>query len=488
MDADCVPYLLNISLGLQVTQEELPMIRSIFTGVSGMRNHQARMDVIGNNVANVNTVGFKYSRVNFSDKVSQLLSPSTAPGGSVDRGGVNVRQVGLGMSVATVDTIHTQGTIQTTGKVTDLAIQGGGFFIMADGPQRYYTRNGAFDFDRNGNLVSPGNGLKVMGYQSAERRDNAGEIFYEIDPSAPIREIQIPSGSFIPPRRTTEVFFSGNLDQRITTTAPVNPNDPPNYFDTSTDVYDSLGNVHLITVRFTHVGPGEWNWEVLNNDPTYVDPANGNPRAPLMVGANPPNPADNRLIFGANGLLADRPPPAATPGGQYDAGSVELAWRLPSGEISSTTIIPNFGFEEKAQGLTQFGNASTAVAVDQNGFARGDLTGITVDKSGLVSGVYANGQQRLLAQMAIATFANPGGLQKEGDNNFIKTNNSGDAVVRPPGLGEAGTLLAGSLENSNVDLAEQFSEMILTQRGFQASSRVITTSDEVLQELLNLKR
>ena len=464
------------------------MIRSIFTGVSGMRNHQARMDVIGNNVANVNPVGFKYSRVNFSDKVSQLLSPSTAPGGSVDRGGVNLKQVGLGMSVATVDTVHTQGTIQTTGKVTDLAIQGGGFFILADGPQRFYSRNGAFDFDRNGNLVSPGNGLKVMGYQAAERRDNAGEIFFEIDPSAPIREIQVPSGSFIPPRRTTEVSFSGNLDQRITTTPPVNPNDPPNYFDSSTDVYDSFGNVHLITVRFTHVSPGEWNWEVLNNDPTFVDPANGNPRAPVMIGANPPNPADNRLVFDANGLLADRPPPSPTPGIQYDAGSVELAWRLPSGDITSTTIIPKFGFEGEAQGLTQFGTASTAVAVDQNGFARGDLTGLTVDKSGLVSGVYSNGRQRLLAQMAIATFANPGGLQKEGDSNFIKTNNSGDAVVRPPGLGEAGTLLAGSLENSNVDLAEQFSEMIVTQRGFQAASRVITTSDEVLQELLNLKR
>lgn len=464
------------------------MIRSIFTGVSGMRNHQARMDVIGNNVANVNTVGFKYSRVNFSDKVSQLISPSTAPGGSVDRGGVNVKQVGLGMSVATVDTVQTQGTIQTTGKVTDLAIQGGGFFILADGPQRYFTRNGAFDFDRNGNLVSPGNGLKVMGYQAAERRDNAGETFFEIDPSAPIREIQVPSGSFIPPRRTTEITFSGNLDQRISTVAPVNPNDPPNYFDTSTDVYDSFGNVHLITVRFTHVAPGEWSWQVLDNDPTFVDPANGNPRPPLMVGASPPNPANNNLVFDANGMLADRPPPAATPGGQYDAGSVNIGWLLPSGEIASATIFPNFGFEGKPQGITQFGNESTAVAVDQNGFAKGDLTGLTVDKSGLVSGVYSNGRQRLLAQMAIATFANPGGLQKEGDNNFIKSNNSGDAVVRPPGLGDAGTLLAGSLENSNVDLAEQFSEMILTQRGFQAASRVITTSDEVLQELLNLKR
>ncbi|MEB3198125.1 MAG: flagellar hook protein FlgE [Candidatus Sericytochromatia bacterium] len=464
------------------------MIRSIFTGVSGMRNHQARMDVIGNNIANVNTSGFKYSRVAFADKVSQLISPSTAPGGSIDRGGVNLKQVGLGMSVATVDTVNTQGTIQTTGKVTDLALQGNGYFVMQDGPQRYYTRNGGFDFDRNGNLVAPGSGLKVMGYQSVERKDQAGEPYREIDQAAPIREVKVPSGSFIPPRKTTEVVFSGNLDQRITTTAPVNANDPPNYFETSTDVFDSLGTSHVVTFRFTHTAAGEWTWNVINNDPTYVDPASGNPRAPLMKPATAPNPSDNKLVFGANGLLVDRPPPSATPGIRYDAGSVEIGWKLPSGDIASTTIIPNFGSEGKPEGVTQFATASTAVSTDQNGFPRGDLTGITIDKSGLVSGVYSNGRQQLLAQMAIATFANPGGLQKEGDNIFIKSNNSGDAVVRPPGLGDAGTLISGALENSNVDLAEQFADMITTQRGFQASSRVITTSDEVLQELLNLKR
>lgn len=449
------------------------MIRSIFTGVAGMRNHQSRMDVISNNISNVNTTGFKYSRVNFADAVSQLTSPSTAPGGSVDRGGINVRQVGLGMQVASIDTIHTQGTISPTGKVTDIAIQGNGFFIMADGPQRFYTRNGTFDFDRNGNMVSPTSGLKVMGYQAVERKDSAGEAFYEIDQAVPIREIKVPQGSFIPPRRTTEVTFKGNLDQRL----PVSAATPPaagSFVETTVDVFDSLGNVHQVTFRFTHSTANGWTWEINQNAADKMSPPEYTDKQPLT--------------FNANGTLAAPGGAATTPGAPYPAGTVKLEWELASGEKVNTVISPNFGKIGEGVGMTQFGNPTTAVAVDQNGFSRGDLTGIAIDKSGVVSGVYSNGRQRILAQMALATFSNPGGLQKEGDNNFIKTNNSGDAVVRAPTQAEAGSILSGALENSNVDLAEQFADMIITQRGFQAASRVLTTSDEVLQELLNLKR
>ena len=462
------------------------MIRSIFSGVSGMRNHQTRMDVIGNNIANVNTVGFKYSRVNFSDQVSQLMLAATAPGGAGNsRGGVNPKQVGLGSLVATVDVVHTQGNLQTTGKVTDLSIQGNGFFVLSDGPQRYYTRNGTFDFDREGSLVNPGNGLHVMGYQAVRKLDAAGEPFYEVDNAAPIKEVSIPAGAVIPPRRTTEIVFKGNLDERI----PVAPA-ADNFFDTSTEVFDSLGNQHFITVRYTHVGPNQWDWNILNNDPTFVDPANtANPGPPLKVNPAAPAPANTLLEFGTNGLLIDRNPPnAGTTATPYDAGSVQLAWRLPSGVVTTTTIIPRFGDETQAQGITQFATESTAVVSDQNGYTRGELTGIAIDSVGLINGVFSNGRQQLLGQVAIATFSNPGGLMKEGDNNFIKTNNSGDAIIRVPGQAEAGSITAGTLEMSNVDLAEQFAEMITTQRGFQASSRVITTSDEVLQELINLKR
>ena len=179
------------------------------------------------------------------------------------------------------------------------------------------------------------------------------------------------------------------------------------------------------------------------------------------------------------GVLRD--PLSGVVGAKYDAGSVQMAWRLPSGVITSTTVIPDFGNETLAQGVTQFATESTVVAADQNGYTRGELTGITVDKVGLINGIFSNGRQQLLGQVAIATFTNPGGLMKEGENNFIKTNNSGDAIIRAPGQAEAGSITAGSLEMSNVDLAEQFAEMIVTQRGFQANSRVITTSDEIFR-------
>ena len=161
---------------------------------------------------------------------------------------------------------------------------------------------------------------------------------------------------------------------------------------------------------------------------------------------------------------------------------------LPDGNITSTKITPDFGTEAASAGLTQFATDTTAVVADQNGYTRGELTGITIDKAGTVNGVFSNGRQQLIGQVALATFTNPGGLMKNGENDYIKTNNSGDAIIRRPGQAEAGSITAGALEMSNVDLAEQFSDMIITQRGFQANSRVITTSDEILQELINLKR
>jgi flagellar hook protein FlgE len=451
------------------------MLRAIYSGISGMRNHQTRIDVIGNNIANVNTTGYKSSRVNFSDQVSQLQLAATAPGGAGNnRGGVNPQQIGLGMQTASIDTVMTQGNLQTTGKVTDLAIQGDGFFILSDGPNRVYSRAGVFDFDRQGNLVNPANGLKVMGWQAIQKIDAAGEPYYEIDNAAPINTMSIPAGAVIPPRRTTELVMKGNLDQRITNVAPVNPGDPLNYFDTSTEVYDSLGNQHFVTVRMTHeplpAAPGTWSWRIISSETP----------APGIVD----NSTD--LVFGTNGLLVDQTP--LSPPGQYDAGSVDITWTLPDGTVTTTTITPNFGNELAASGITQFATEANAVVADQNGFTRGELTGITVDKVGIVNGIFSNGRQQLLGQVALATFSNPGGLMKEGESNYIKTTNSGDAIIRAPGTAEAGTITAGALEMSNVDLAQQFSDMIVTQRGFQASSRVITTSDEILQELINLKR
>lgn len=455
------------------------MIRSLFSGVSGMRNHQTRMDVIGNNIANVNTYGFKYSRANFADQVSQTSLAATAPGGVGNgRGGVNPKQVGLGMLTASIDVVHTQGNLQTTGKITDLAIQGNGMFIMNAGNQQVYTRAGNFDFDRAGALVNPANGMTVMGWNAQRRLDTAGQPYYVVDRAAPITNLQVPAGAVIPPRTTTEIIFKGNLDERTPLTQPA-PTDPPNYVDSSTEVFDSLGNSHFVTVRYTHTGANQWSWNVLlpGPDPTLA--------SATMNAAVAGPPAGNILQFDSSGILIDKNSPSP---GRYDAGSVSLTWNLPSGVTTSTTITPYFGDEGAAAGLTQFATESTAVAADQNGYTRGELSGITIDKLGVMNGIFSNGRQQLLGQLAVATFTNPGGLMKEGDNTYVKTNNSGEAIVRSAGQSEAGTFTAGALEMSNVDLAEQFSDMIITQRGFQASSRVITTSDEVLQELINLKR
>jgi flagellar hook protein FlgE len=315
-----------------------------------------------------------------------------------------------------------------------------------------------------------------MGWQATQKLDSAGEPYYEVDNASPINNLSIPAGAVIPPRRTTELVMKGNLDQRITTAPPVNPGDPLNYFDTSTEVFDSLGNQHFVTVRMTHLPTAgnvdQWSWQMLSSEPGTTIPS--------------PNPNAKLLQFGTNGLLIDQTP--LSPPGQYDGGSVDVNWTLPDGTVTTTTITPNFGNELAASGMTQFATQANAVVADQNGFTRGELTGITVDKVGLINGVFSNGRQQLLGQVAVATFSNPGGLMKEGENNYIKTTNSGDAIIRAPGTAEAGSVTSGALEMSNVDLAQQFSDLIVTQRGFQASSRIITTSDEVLQELINLKR
>lgn len=441
------------------------MLRSLFSGVSGMRNNQTRMDVIGNNIANVNTTAFKSGRVNFADQISQLTAGAAAP--TSDRGGVNARQVGLGVTTSSIDTIQTQGNLQTTGKVTDLALTGDGYFIVSNGAQRYYTRAGNFDFDREGNYVDPASGLKVMGW-SADTNGN-------INKNAPVQPLQIPFGTVIEPKATTAVKFQGNLDQRVLTT------DTPNYFDSTMEVYDSVGNKYLATFRFTRsVDPtpgngGQFQWEL--NNLTYSDgtavPGVTLPFAPA---------GGNTLDFDSNGLLTGANDPTT---GNYATGNVTIT---PLNGAADIVIQPNFGKVGDASGITSFADVNTAVAVDQDGYTKGEMVGVSIDDRGVISGVFSNGRSKALGQVAIATFTNPGGLIKAGGNTYIKTNNSGEAVVREAGSAGAGGIAAGNLEMSNVDLAGEFSNMIITERGFQANSRIITTSDELLQELINLKR
>lgn len=460
------------------------MMRSLYAGVSGLQNHQTRMDVIGNNISNVNTVGFKKGRVNFQDMISQSIGGAAAP--NEVRGGINPKQVGLGMTIATIDTIHTQGAFQSTGVITDIAISGEGFFIMNEGDNSYYTRNGAFDVDKNGILVNPSNGMKVMGWQT--QNINGVDV---LSTAADLTELYVPIGQKDPARQTSLVELSCNLNKN--TLAIDNPEDLRQVMDRSwvvnKKIYDSAGNEHDLRVTYTRVAEQENQWQ----GTVEIDPMIGQDTVGVTVGGEG---ATNTFIvqFDNYGVLQN-----VTDGnGTVDEeGELNLnigytvAQSAPDGEgnlqrLNFTLKLGEIG--NTRDSMTQYADTSTTKAFRQDGFGLGYMDSFRIDDTGQITGVFSNGNRRILGQIALATFTNPEGLEKAGDNTYVVSNNSGDALVGPAGVAGKGKFLAGSLEMSNVDLAESFTDMIVTQRGFQANSRSITTSDQMLQELLQLKR
>lgn len=534
------------------------MMRSMYSGVSGLKNHQIRMDAIGNNIANVNTTGFKGSRVSFQDALSQTMSGAAAPAADGTRGGINAMQIGLGMNIACVDVLHTQGNLQSTGKMTDCAIQGDGFFILSDGMQEWYTRAGNFNMDENGSIVNPSNGLFVRGWMA----DNIGNI----NNNTPVANIQLPVGQILSPRATTEIQFGGQLhpkingvlsysdlavggagdtatvhfavtpdpnnfyvynvtvtsttqgsavntvpggswtgtisldpltgevvsavpagqiqittpggfDQFIDIPVALQPNggsfvntttagqqvdatfDPVEPLVNTTRVFDSLGNDHTITTTITKVGINTWNWSAVNE-----------------LGMPMAN-STGVLTFDSVGNLTSGMPPAMT--------------FTPPG-ANQLSISPDFSaIRQNSNGTTPsplYVSPYDITSPFQDGYPAGTLESFTIDKTGTIVGVFSNGQNQNLARIAMANFTNPGGLIRTGDTMFQESNNSGPAQVGMAGRNGRGLITPGSVEMSNVDLSEQFTDMIVTERGFQSNSRVITTSDEMLQELLTLKR
>lgn len=405
------------------------MMRSLFAGVSGLNSHQTRMDVIGNNISNVNTVGFKSSSVTFQETLSQLLSGASAPQGS--QGGINPIQVGLGVSVASINVNHTQGNLQSTGKVTDIAIQGNGFFILADGSSQYYTRAGNFGLDAVGTMVDSSSGLIVQGWMA----DTNGTI----NTNSNIGNIQLPVGQTIPSQATTKMEFEGNLNSASAVgDSTVN----------ASYVYDSLGNKNLINTTFTKTDDNEWAWEATDADGNTL--------------------GSGTLTFNTDG--------------SFDAvtgGTINLT---PSG-ANALTITPDF------TDLTQGASSTSEISLSsQDGYPMGTLESYTINSYGQIVGSFSNGMSQTLAQLALANFNNPAGLMSAGSSLYTSSSNSGTAQIGAAGGNGRGLTSAGYLEMSNVDLAQEFTNMITTQRGYQANSRIITTSDEMLQELVNLKR
>lgn len=421
------------------------MIRSLFSAISGMRIHQTFMDVVGNNIANVNTTGYKSSRITFEDLISQTTHGAAPP--SATQSSINPEQVGLGAQVAGTTTLLAQGNLQATQSPTDLAIQGDGYFILSNGQgDQVYTRDGSFNIGADGALANA-NGLDVLGWK-------ADPTTGLVNTSSPLGPVSIPIGDPLAAQTSTELTFNGNLDQAVDATST----DPTaKEVQSSVTVYDSLGQAHQLTLTFTKTSnaTNSWSWTASTTETGVTVSGSG------TVAFN----ATNGNFTDSNGTSPD--------------GTISLT--LGNGATSPQSLNLNF------DGLTQIA-ASSQVNATTDGQPPGALTGVTVDPSGDVTGVYSNGAKRLLGQVALSTFANPQGLIRDGSNNFSATAGSGNAVVGTSGTGGRGAISSGYLEMSNVDLTQEFSNMILAERGFEANSRVITVSDQMLQELVNLKQ
>lgn len=405
------------------------MLRSMFTAISSLNLHQIYMDVVANNLANVNTYGYKSNRVSFQDQFSQTLWDGSAPGDNL--GGINPAQIGLGVRLGAISPNFNQGMLQGTGRNTDLAIQGDGFFIYNNLVTQYYSRDGSLELDAEGYLVNGATGQRIQGWMATVSGTTAS-----VDTGRPIEAIQLPLGATLA-RATQNATLKGNLDSTF---------DPADNYDMTMGVYDSLGVLHSINVEFAHTADNTWSWTASGDGAT----------------------GSGTLTFDANG--------------QYVSGSGTVTVPGTDG-AADTTLTLDMG------GLTQLATDNDVAMTYQDGLAAGSFSSFFVTPSTAeIYGVYSNGMQQLIGQLAISNFVNPAGLTKVGNNLYQVSANSGDPSIGGAGTGGRGTIAAGYLEGSNVDLGQEFTNMILAQRGFQASSRVITTSDEMLLELVNIKR
>ena len=463
------------------------MMRSLWAGVSGMQNHQTRMDVIGNNIANVNTTGFKKGRVDFQDMISQQLSGAAAP--TTEVGGVNAKEVGLGVQTAAIHNIFTQGNLQSTGVGTDVAIRGNGFFCLKNGEKSFYTRNGAFGIDKDGTLVNPANGYRVQGWMAREMN---GEMI--VQTAASPTDLVIPVGSKDPARATQNVNFACNLNKN-TPEIPegATPADvAKGTWATEFKIYDSFGNEHNLAVSFTRVvgNPNQWR-AVVNVDPENAD------YTQTRVGLNTNDGTTNEFFvefdnMGTLRRVTDSVNGESNPGGEI---VLQTSFTVPDanpdadGNPYRQTFNINLGtIGSMRNTVTQSASKSSTKAFSQDGYTLGYLDNFKIDSSGIITGVYSNGTNRRIGQIALASFTNQSGLEKAGDNTYVESNNSGQANIGESGIAGKGSLLAGALEMSNVDLTDQFTDMIVTQRGFQSNAATIRTADTLLETVLSLKR
>lgn len=556
----------------------MALLTSLFAGVSGLRNHQSMMDVIGNNISNVNTIGFKGSRVTFSDTFNQFVKAGTNP--TENTGGTNSFQVGLGMKINSIDRNWNQGTFERTGITTDLGLQGSGMFVLKSNGQSFFSRAGAFIFDADGKLVSPQNGAVVQGKvassegvippgnnlediiidtnlklpavsttnikwggnlksnseltrsQKVIQRGNINSSALAVDESTSAivstvyneygnphklaisykktadntytlnwsikdeEDVELDSDSItglvfadngsgtwalnadslakfdgtnnrvnIPAYNIDFIFDATTVTQNSSTqtlSVSADNNRIPNVVSGSVTVFDSLGTAHQVTMRFTKIDDNLWTWTAGVPAQSTID---GKPLA-----------TSGTILFNADGTID----PA-----NISPNNPQLTF-VPKGGANTAVIDLDFG--SGFGGVTQTSSSSVVSALSQNGSPSASLSNINIDQYGNIVGIFSNGSSRNLAQVMVATFNNLNGLISVGDNMYSAYANSGEPRINSLGEESGTTVQSGALEQSNVDLSEEFTRMIVSQRGFQANARVITTADNLLQEITNLIR
>ncbi len=460
------------------------MMRALFSGVAGLKTHQTRMDVIGNNIANVNTTAYKSQSMTFRDLMYQTTQAASGANPVTGVGGINARQIGLGSKTGAIKTaISTQGAAQSTNDPFDIMITGSSFFIVSNGVENYFTRDGSFYVDGAGNLAMTSTGYNVMGWQVDP--DNANNI--KKDTVTPLRVMTTENMTY-PPEATTKATVSGVIDKNDTDINSTSGR------IMNLEFYDNQGYKYTARMSIHAVNGDLGQFYVQLDD---ILDSDGN----TIIGTNGIDAADITLsstaVAGAGGLGS------AALNYVNGSGTFENVGGTAGTAGNSTitlqfTDIPNFqNIEIDFSGTFNYNKNGTstveAISGDANNLGAGrkigEMSGIDIQKDGMIYAYYDNGQRRLLGQIAVANFANPSGLSKTGDNLYSSTANSGDF----DGIGDditedGGYMESGILEMSNVDLASEFTEMITTQRGFQANSRIITVSDTLLEELTNLKR
>lgn len=481
------------------------MMRSLWSGVSGLKVHQTKMDVIGNNIANVNTVGFRSSSVNFTDVFYQTTQSASGPNANTGAAGTNAIQIGLGSNVASVS-VNMSGTGATnrTDRGMDLMINGDAFFVVRSSGNTYFTKSGCFDIDAAGTLYCTTNGATVLGWGVDENGDIRKDTVDALNLMSPENQNAEPSA-------TTDVTLSGNIDSKD---KDVTYSVDGAGYPISVSFYDNVGN--LFTAKLSVMKSNDTTDNEYTVGITDIMDSKGSilKQATVDGSGNTVYTSTNQYVaFGGQAPLNYTVDPDGTV--KFDPSTSLLTFNGSSGEFVSVSgeeegilnltlndgntennAFPVGGVDIDFSGLTMYATSGKCSVKpergDRNGYnagnAAGQLNGFSINPDGKIYAVYDNGDDKLLGQIAVATFANPSGLEAVGNSMFAATLNSGDFDGIGQDITEVGSFSVGALEMSDVDLATEFTNMITTQRGFQANSRTITTSDTMLEELINLKR